>query len=229
MNYDAFEIFGRDNDAPSIRPLIPQGAYQPVKRCPNCQSVYLTDTHCEACGRSLLYHPIGEPFSAKSLYGFKERRYEAFPFVIKYFPIFENKTDESTKSYLRHLMKRFDDLLNAFGDVEAISSNNRRYFYVETLELIDELLRYGVSPHTLQHKIENKDDHMGPLLTQELLYYLKDSQKENHPEASWQMQFLSYRFMGLRVELWIKVMMITATILIMAVSYYNLISSQVGK
>lgn len=229
MNYDAFEIFGRDTDVPSTRPLIPQGAYQPVKRCPNCQSVYLSDTHCEACGRSLLFHPIGEPFSAKSLYGFKERRYEAFPFFIKYYPIFENKSDESSKSYVRHLMKRFDDLLNAFGDVETISSNNRRYFYVETLELMDELLRYGVSPHTLQHKIENKDDHMGPLLTQELLYYLKDSQIENHPEASWQEQFLSYRFMGLRFELWIKVAMITATILIMAVSYYNLISSQVGK
>lgn len=230
MNYDAFEIFGRDADeGPSVRPLIPQSAYKPVKRCPNCQSVYLSDTHCEACGRSLLYHPIGEPFSAKSLYGFKERYYDNFSFLVKYFPVFENKSNESSKSYIRHLMKRFDDLLNAFGDVEAISSHNRRYFYVEALELTDELLRYGVSPHTLQHKIEAKDEHMGPLLTQELLYYLKDSQVENHPEATWQIVFLNYRFMGLRIERWIKVIMITATIVIMAVSYYSLISSQVGK
>ena len=230
MNYDAFEIFGRDtDDVPSVRPLIPQNAYKPVKRCPNCQSVYLSDTHCEACGRSLLYHPIGDPFSAKSLYGFKERYYESFPFFIKYFPIFEDKLNENGKSYVRQLMKRFDDLLNAFGDVDSISSNNRRYFYVETLELIDELLRYGMNPSILQNKIEAKDEHMGPLLTQELLYYLKDSQLENNLGPSWREQLLNYRFLGLRVELWLKVVLITATILIMAVSYYSFISSQVGK
>jgi hypothetical protein len=232
MNYEVFETFGPDanaDESSSTRPLIPQSSYKPVKRCPNCQSVYLTDTQCEACGRSLLYHPVGEPFSAKSLYGFKERHYGSFSFLVKYYPIFENKKSEVSRSYIRNLIKRFDDLLLAFGEPDAIATNNRRLFYVEMLELMDELLRYGMNPHILQQKIEARDTFTGPLLTQELIYYLRDSQLENKLGPSWQELLVDHRVMGLKINHWVKVMMITATIVIMAVSYYSLISSQVGK
>jgi hypothetical protein len=230
MNYDAFETLGRELDEnPLLRPSIPNNVYQPVKRCPNCQSVYLTDTKCEACGRSLLYHPIGEPFSAKSLYGFKERHYASFPIFVRYYPLFENKNNDRTKSYIRHLMKRFDDLLEAFGADDAISSTNRRFFYVEMLELIDELLRYGVNPFTLQQKMETLVTKTGPLLTQELIYYLNESKLENKLEANWKEQLLYQRVWGLRVSFWLKISVITTTIVIMAVSYYSLISSQVDK
>jgi hypothetical protein len=230
MNYEVFETFSRDADeSSSTRPLIPQSSYRPIKRCPNCQSVYLTDTQCEACGRSLLYHPIGEPFSAKSLYGFKERHYGSFSILLKYYPIFENKKSEDSKSYVRNLMKRFDDLLQAFGEANAIPSNNRRFFYVEMLELIDELLRYGVSSHTLQFKIEARDTETGPLLTQELIYYLHESQLENNLGPTWPELLMQHRFLGVKVNNWLKLGMITATIIILAVSYYGFINSQVGR
>ena len=93
---DINEFFDLEFDSTSVtKPLIPQSAYKPIKRCPNCQSVYLTDISCEDCGRSLLYHPIGEPFSAKSLYGFKERYYSNFSKIVKYYPFFENKISSS--------------------------------------------------------------------------------------------------------------------------------------
>ena len=52
---------------------IPSTAYQPIKRCQFCQSVFITDKACESCGRSMTYHLIGEPFGVKSYYGIKER------------------------------------------------------------------------------------------------------------------------------------------------------------
>lgn len=230
MNYEVFETFSRDaDDSSSTRPLIPQSSYRPIKRCPNCQSVYLSDTQCEACGRSLLYHPVGEPFSAKSLYGFKERHYASFSLLLKYYPFFENKESEDSKSYVRNLMKRFDDLLQAFGEADAIASNNRRFFYVEMLELIDELLRYGVNSHTLQFKIEARDTLTGPLLTQELIYYLNESQLENKLGSKWPELLLQHRLMGVKVKNWLKLSMITATFVFMAVNYYGFFSSQVGK
>ena len=224
MNYEAFEIYNQ-----SPRPLIPQSAYKPIVRCPSCQSVYLTDSKCEACGRSLLYHPIGDPFGAKSLYGMKERYYANFSLLVKYFPVFENQTDAQAKSYVRQLSKRFDDLLEAFGQTKTIASENRRFFYVETLELIDELLRYGTGPFILQQKIENSFLNMGPLLTQELLLYLSEAQKINKLDVPWQTKFMRHHVLGLRVEYILKVLLITTTVVAMAVSYYDLISSQVGK
>lgn len=218
MNYDTFK-----------NPVIPQTAYKQIKRCPSCQSVYIADSHCEACGRSMSYHPIGEPFGAKGLYGFKERYYGSLPLLIKYFSIFEDKTNKSARSYVRNLNKRFDDLLMAFGTPKVIAIEERRFFYVEILELIDELLRYGVSPKTLQNKLEISSVETGPLLTQELLLYLEETKKQNMLSAPWPQQILEHRFMGLRVEYLLKVVLITATVIFVAVNYYNFVSSQVGR
>lgn len=229
MNYEAFETFSQNvNESPS-RIVVPEGAYRPIKRCPNCQSVYLSDTKCEDCGRSLSYHPIGEPFGAKSLYGIKERYHESFNVLLKYYPIFENKKGEEARSYVRNLTKRFDALLVAFGENDSMVANNRRLFYVEFLELMDELLRYGIGAMVLQNKIEGSMDKIGNLLAQEFLMYLSSSQKENHLSSSWKEVFLNHRVLGGRVEYWIKVAIVTATVLIVAVNFYSMISLQVGK
>ncbi|MBC7714814.1 MAG: hypothetical protein H7177_15820 [Rhizobacter sp.] len=228
MDYELFETFSPEI-TPESRPAIPTSAYKPVKRCPSCQSVYLTDANCEACGRSLLYHPVGEPFSGKSLYGFKERYYATFPVYAKYFPVFEEKNTAATKTYTRMLMKRFDDLITAFGIENAIEAKNRRYFYVEMMELIDELLRYGTDPIIIQQKIEGKLLETGPLLSQELLLYLAESKNENKPARPWQEQFMNHRLGGIRVEYILKAVLITATVVAIAVNYYEIISSQFGK
>lgn len=227
---NAFETFiPEDRDLVDIHFRAPSDVYRPIKRCPNCQSVYLTDTSCEACGRSLLYHPIGEPFSAKSLYGFKERYYESLPYLVKHLPLFENKSNAIAKSYVRKLLKRFDDLLMAFGKNEAMLAHERRFFYVETMELIDELLRYGVSPILLQQKIEGSAMDAGPLLTQELLLYLNETKNQNGPSRPWREVILNHRIMGLRVDYILKVGLVAATVVAMAVSYYDFISSLVGR
>ena len=228
MDYEIFDTFSPET-SPESRPAIPDSAYKPIKRCPSCQSVFLTDTKCEACGRSLLFHPIGAPFSAKSLYGFKERYYSSFPIVLKYFPFFEDKKSAPALAYTRHLTKRFDDLLCAFGIENVIEAENRRYFYVEMMELIDELLRYGAESLVLQNKIENRLLETGPLLTQELLFYLAESKTQNFLSRPWQETMLNHRIGGMRVEYILKAVLITATVVAIAVNYYGVISSQFGK
>lgn len=227
---DIHEIFNIEVDtADTSRPVIPQDVYKKIKRCPSCQSIYLSDSKCEACGRSLLYHPIGDPFSAKSLYGFKERYYASFSQFVKFFPFFENKTGPLALTYSRQLLKRFDDLLIAFGAPGTITNESRRFYYVEMLELIDELLRYGIAPPLLQEKIEERIIETGPLLTQKILEYLSQSKLENKITKPWGVQLLDKRIMEIRIEFWLKTILITTTILILAVTYYELISSQVGK
>lgn len=229
MNYDVFEITPGRGESEGIRASIPESAYRPVKRCQSCQSVYLTDTHCEACGRSLLFHPIGEPFSAKSLYGFKERYYASFSPVVKYFPVFENQEGKEAKSYVRKLTKRFDDLMEAFGDESAMDTKNRRLFYVEMMELIDELLRYGVNAAILQQKIEGSSFENGSLLSEQLLFYLNESKTTNKLQGKWQSLFLNHRLYGLNVDLMLKTVLIAATVVAVAVGYYDVVSSQFGK
>lgn len=214
------------------RPAIPQGVYQPVKRCPNCRSVYLSDDKCEACGRSLSFHIVGEPFSSKSLYGLKERFYDSLPAYVRFFPILENKKSPAAQSYRRHLNKRFNDLLQALTSELIVDTANRRYFFVELLELIDELLRYGESPHIMRSRIEDVLGFEGALITSDLLNYLDQSSLQIAAEKDrfWYQMFMDHRLFGfLKIENVLKFILVTTTTVVLAVMYYEIIRGQVGR
>jgi hypothetical protein len=219
MDYD-FQI------APeSLR--IPKSAYRPVKRCQFCQSVYINGKFCESCGSFLEYHPIGEPFGAKSLYGIKERYIQSFNVINQFFPILENKKSLAAKSYVRNLEKRFSDLISAFNSEDLITPDQKKLFYVESVELIDELMRYGTSSSILEALLLEND---GSLIGQELLLHLQNTRGSIKEEKAWDQQFLDHQLWGvLRLESFLKFGIITATILTMAVVYKDIISSQFGK
>ncbi|MGZ3786976.1 MAG: hypothetical protein ACXVLQ_00550 [Bacteriovorax sp.] len=206
---------------------IPKTAYQPIKRCPYCQSVFINERSCEACGRSMLYHPIGVPFGPKSFYGMKERYMASQNVLNRFFPQFENRNSSIAKSYVRNISKRFADLALAFNSSELIKADERRLFYVESMGIIDELLRYNVHPQMIQSLLEENDN---SLVGQELLLYLQNARKEIRPDLPWQKGFLEHRLWGLiRVEFFLKVTIVTAAVLTMAVTYKEIISSQFGK
>ncbi len=218
------------NSDKSRRPLIPESAYRPVKRCPTCKSVYLNDTKCEACGRSLSYHPIGEAFSAKSLYGLKERFYQTLPYLVRLFPLFENKSHIHVHSYKRNLNRRLLTLLSALADETVNLGSDRRFFYIEVMELIDELLRYGESPLIIKMNIEDQLGFTAPLITVELLKYLESSKTQFNNSSALSSVCLNHRLWGIiRVELFLKIFIISATAVTMACYYFDVIRWQVGK
>lgn len=225
MNYQDYAI-------ENARPSIPLNVFKPIKRCRYCQSVYMTDTHCEACGRSLLYHPIGEPFSGKSFYGMKERYCESLPFLVRQFTFFENFHSPEAQSFVRQISKRFDDLLEAFTEEGVIPNENRRFFYIETMEIIETLILYGTDQIVLEKKLEYSLSEKAPLLYQALneQFVSRNNQlvKPNSKET-WSENFLNYRFYGLRIDFILKALIISATVVSVAVSFYQVISLQVGK
>lgn len=206
---------------------IPQSAYRPVKRCPYCKSVYISEKLCEACGRSLVYHPVGEPFGPKSFYGIKERYLESLHPFYRFFPSFEDKNSRYANSYKRNLSKRFTDLLEAFHKDEQLVRENRKLFYTESMEIIDELLRYGMPAKLIQSLLEEND---ASLVGRELLFYLQQAQDNISASKNWQQELLDYKLWGvLRTEFALKALMITATIVFMAVYLRDVISSQFGR
>lgn len=219
MDYD----FKTNTD--SLR--IPVEAYKPIQRCRYCQSVFIDELVCESCGRSMLYHPVGDPFGPKSFYGIKQRYVESFHAFNRFFPQFENHQSAPARSYVRNLSKRFSDLISAFNTPEMIASKDRKLFYVESIELIDELLRYKTHPQIIFSLLEENDN---SLVGQELLLYLQNHASDIKPEKKWNENFLEYRLWGcLRTEYFFKVVIISATVVTMAVKYKEIISSQFGR
>lgn len=206
---------------------IPPAAFRPVKRCPFCESVFIDDKFCESCGRSMQYHLIGEAFGPKSYYGIKERYIENMPSFTRLFSQFENKKSPNARSYVRKLSKRFADLVTAFNSPDLLMTEQRKLFYVESLELIDELLRYETDPHIIYSLLEQNDN---SLIGQELIYYLQQSNQLVAADRPWKEDLSNYRLWGLiRSEFFVKALIVSATISVVAVKYKEIISSQFGK
>jgi hypothetical protein len=208
MNFD-FEL-----DKKSL--YIPKEVYRPIKKCPFCQSVFITDTACEACGRNLDYNLVGKPFSPKSFYRIKEKYVQSFPFLLKMFPIFENKKGLAAQSYIRNLKKRTNDILIGFSSVDLIKSEDRRYFYFELKEIILELLDYGVKEDVIFSMIESNESE--DLIHQELLVFLQSQKKSNLSFTNWSYLLMNYKVWGvLRLEFILKFAMVFGFILFVAI------------
>lgn len=175
----------------------------------------------------MLYHPVGEAFGPKSFYGIKERYVDSLHALQRLYPQFENLKSSKAQSYVRKQSKRFSDLIAAFNTPGLIEAKDRRLFYVESMELIDELLRYEIPPSMIQTLLEDNDSSQVGF---ELLHYLQNSNQLLKPQKPWKENFLSYRLWGLmRVDSFIKVSLIAATVVTMAVKYKEIISSQFGR
>lgn len=197
---------------------IPKEAYRPVKRCLTCHSVYLNETHCEACGRAIDFNLLGEPMSFKSFYRIKERYIEEHSPLVKYYPVFEDRTSNRASSYKRNLIKRFKDLVHAFSSPNNLSELSRKLFYLETKALVDEMIDYEISANSLIDiifKMGNED-----LLLQDLIHYIQVASVHHKKYEAWPIAFLNYRILGfLRVEFSLKFFSIMAAIVFAAVKF----------
>lgn len=200
---------------------IPKNAYRPAKKCAHCNSVYLSDTHCETCGRSIDFNLVGEPLSVKSFYRIRERYWDELSFITKMYPAFEDRTNEKANSYRRNLFKRFKDLLHGFKTPGAIAADKRKIFYVETKDIVSELVEYEFNYDQLVHTIEsNINEHI--ILT-DLMNHLMDQKKNHKKYYHWPRAFLNYKFYGyLRVEFLIQVASVSFLVVYFALKFRHL-------
>jgi hypothetical protein len=175
---------------------VPQDVYRPYKRCEFCQSVYLTDNLCEACGRSVRFDLLGPAFGYKSFYGIKERYQNSLPSAIQSYPIFENIKSDQAKSFIRKLQKRLENIASTL----AIFTDTKKIFVSEGCAIIHELLFYGVAAEAIIISLHNNVELEKSLLESSLVISSKQS---------WYTEILSYRLGGI---LRVKFVLITCTL-----------------
>lgn len=200
---------------------IPKEAYRPVKRCPFCHSVYISDTKCETCQRALDFDLIGQPFSYKSGYQLKERYIKSMPLFDRFFPSFENKKSKEAKSLIRNLEKRLRDLCLGFSTPGMIQDQDRKLFYIESKYIVDELIDYDVHLNLIEKIIAEHLEEQ--ILLQDLLTYAKNAALNRPIKQSSSEIILSYRFFGvLRLEFLLKFGITMAAIVYAAIKFKSL-------
>ena len=125
-----------------------------IKKCPRCQSVYLTDKECEACGFQLNFNFIGKPFGHMCFYDIQENFYRMGSLrKLVYFIV-----DKKYSRYLKYelaIKRRLDNLLQYFFDHIDPVEANRKYFYLELTHLVAEFEKLGLKKY-LSQKIKDK-------------------------------------------------------------------------
>lgn len=201
---------------------IPKEVYRPKKRCPFCQSYFITDQSCESCGRVLSFNLIGEPFAYKSFYGLKERYINQLGFWIKLFPFFEEKDSSLAKSYKRNLIKRLKDLLLGLSSIEMINDRDRVLFFIEAKYIAHELLEYGEIKSDIIRLLDNEIGDQ--LLVSHLAQSISAINEPVNPLKHWPLRLLDYRLGGVvRFELLVKFCITWAVILFTALKFKNIV------
>lgn len=146
----------------NITPLLDGHEYRPVKTCPKCTSLFITDNECEGCGFQFSYSPLGEAFGEKSFYSLKETYWDDRSRLIQLWPSFERRKSSDAQKYLRDLNHRYELLLDfLLGD----SGVDRKFYWIEFKDLCRELISYEVSIDELSGKLNDHSIHgYGPLI-----------------------------------------------------------------
>lgn len=137
-------------------PLLGGHDYKPVKTCPKCASIFMTDSECEGCGYQLDYNPLGEAFGEKSFYSLKELYWNERSRLVQLWPDLERKKSLDAQKYLRDLHHRYELLLNfLLGE----SEEDRSFYWIEFKDTCFELVSYDVSVNELSGKLNDHSFH----------------------------------------------------------------------
>ncbi|MBK24345.1 MAG: hypothetical protein CME70_10145 [Halobacteriovorax sp.] len=171
-------------------PLLDGHDYRPIKTCPKCTSVFITDDECEGCGFKLAYNPVGEAFGEKSFYSIKEHYWGGQSRLVQHWPELEKKSSVKAKKYLRDLDHRYEVLLTfLLGE----SEEDRGFYWLEFQDLCLELVDYGINPESLSIKLNDHSFHGYAPLIHDFLSELKESQSET--STVWN-KFMDFRIGG---------------------------------
>ncbi len=201
--------------------------YSDVKRCPRCQSVFLSDSECESCHFQLHLDLLGEPLSERSFYSVRESYWASLGPVAKKLDFIELQDKEAIGRYTRKLLFRYNVLLDYFYNMKTSDLSRRKLFLQELKDIIIELISYGVSEDNIWKKLDDvsdcEDNKVVNPLFQKIVEIIKEAKTQSIEKKSFSESFFSYRLFGLvRVGVAILAILGLSLTVSMALSIFRL-------
>jgi hypothetical protein len=163
---------------------------KPIKLCPSCKSVFITDVECESCGIQFNVDMLGDPqnnephITEKSYFGIKDEYRNNLSLLSKNYIYFENLNSLKCKSYLRKITLRLNYLL---GEVpkrirnKSIQTESLKFYEFEGIFILKELLYYRTDIDTIWSDItKHEDTFLGNVLSSWLIANGKNSERKKH-------------------------------------------------
>lgn len=168
-----------------------------TKRCPRCQSVFITDTECESCHFQFHVEPVGEPGGFKSLDYIRSDFRAEFPFIsftYRALPFSFSSIFPDILDYRRKLNRRREVLCRYLFEGILGDRDTRRVFFSELVDICMELQETGMTTLDLLERIAGHERHPFYQNLSELLIHHENGLRES--KRSWR-RFLNYELFGI--------------------------------
>jgi len=201
--------------------------YADIKRCPRCESVFITETECESCHYQLKFDLLGEPLGERSFYTIREEYLESLGPVAKKIDFIELKDKSKIGRYTRKLLFRYNVLLDYFYNVKNDEKTRRKLFLQELKDLILELITYEASEENIWKKLDDvsdcEDNQVVNPLYQKIVEVIQEAKTKKLNKKSSIDSFISYRLFGLiRVGVVVMIVLGLSLTVSMALSIFRL-------
>lgn len=150
-----------------------------TKRCPQCQSIYITDEACEGCGLQLNVDLLGGPLSDRSYFNLKQDYQDSLGPFSRTYPLLERlSTGEKKRRFHRKILYRFKDILLKFNQILSISPKIFPIYKLELEQIIETICESKKARMQLKRTLEDFGKKNIPY-SGELLNLLNLTIKEN--------------------------------------------------
>lgn len=188
------------------------------RKCPKCDSVFVTIKDCESCGFQFSFKDMKSPLSERGFYSLKEKFWESRGFAEKWLSLDKSRY---FRSYLRKLMFRYETL------VDYLTSNPESDIHPtyrqEFSDLVDELLYYDIDREKLFLSLEEKLNFERQSFLNEF-YILLGEDQVLVGKSIWEHmdEILSHPIAGaIRIGTALSLALATFSLLLLATAYYQ--------
>jgi hypothetical protein len=213
----------RQNPLHSPQKLDYQHEENAERKCPKCESVFVSKDDCETCGFQFSFKEMKHPTDERGFYGLQEYFWETRGFREKWLSL---ENSDSFHSYIRKIQFRYDTL------VAYLTSNPERdihpVYKQEFADLIDELLKYGVNREVLFNKLEEYLSFERQSFLNEYYVLLGEDKNLMRPSFSDHVEeFFAFEVAGaIRVGTILALLMATSSLLLLANAFYRYLAFQ---
>jgi len=129
-----------------------------IKRCTQCQSIFIENNVCESCGFMMDFCPLGKPLGEKSFYYMKDEYWGSLNPIVQNYPKLERKMSRNYRKYQRSLFHRYKKLLDYFYSLKDQNDLEMKLYLIELRDIIRECFQYQISEEMIFNYLERKEN-----------------------------------------------------------------------
>ena len=117
-----------------------------IKKCPNCNSIYITDDECESCKYQLKYDRLGGINSPRGFLELRDEYFDGLYEIQKWLPFLERKKTTRLNRLSRLAFFRSEDIFRWFDEGDNLFKNPEmvKLYLWELNEIIEFVSHYPI-------------------------------------------------------------------------------------